>query len=343
MTVPALRFGRRRALWTLISGVCLSACVLPGMPSQRAPTRIVRVGVLFSTTADSPAAAAILAGLKQGLMDLGYVEGQNLLLDVQRPTNPGDPLSPLANSLVQLPADVLVGASPVAVMALQQATTSIPIVMTTVADPVAQGFVVSLSHPGGKLTGVSSGNQDRSLYTKQLEFLKEIAPQISRVALLLDSSISTNAIGLDQLRPAASTLGVSLDPLEVHTDEDLAPALSAAGSWSANALIIFGGPAPLATMVPQIVDFANRLRIPTAFATSENVRQGGLLSYGADFADQGRAAAIFVDKILHGANPADLPIEQPTVLHLTVNRTTAANLRLRVPDSVGLQVTDWVN
>lgn len=342
MTLSPLRLGRRQALWTLISGVWLSACTLPSLADQRG-TRLVRVGVLFSTTADSPAAAAILAGLKHGLTNLGYVEGENLMLVVQRPTKPGDPLGPLATSLVQLPADVLVGASPVAVTALRQATTSVPIVMTTVADPVAQGFAVSLSHPGGNLTGVGSGSQDTTLYIKQLEFLKEIAPQISRVAVLLDSSISTNAIGLDQLRPAASTLGVSLDPLEVRTNDDLAPALNAASSWSANAMMAFGGPAPLATLVPQIIDFANRLRIPTAVGSGENVRQGGLLSYGADFADQGQEAAIYVDKILHGANPADLPIEQPTILHLTVNRTTAAKLGLTIPDSVALQVTDWVN
>jgi ABC-type uncharacterized transport system substrate-binding protein len=339
---PTLRVGRRRMLLTLIGGLCLGACVYRGLPGQRGTT-IVRVGVLFSTTAVSPAAASILAGLKQGLTDLDYVEGQNLVLVVRRPTMPGDALGPLATSLVQLPADVLVGASPVAVMALQHATTSIPIVMTTVDDPVGQGLIVSLSHPGGNLTGVSSGVQDAALYIKQLEFLKEIAPQISRVAILLDSSITLNATALDQLRPAASRLGVNLDPLEVHTDDDLTAALNGASSWSANALIIFGGAAPLATLVPQIVDFANRLRIPTAFPTSVNVRQGGLLSYGVDFADQGRAAAIFVDKILHGANPADLPIEQPTVLHLTVNRTTAAGLGLTIPNAVALQVTDWVN
>ena len=143
------------------------------------------------------------------------------------------------------------------------------------------------------------------------------------MAVLLDSSISTNAIGLEQLRPAASTLGVSLNPLEVRANDDLAPALSAAASWPADALMVFGGPAPLATMVPQIVDFADRLRIPSAVGSGENVRQGGLLAYGADFTDQGQVAAVFVDKILHGANPADLPIEEPMVLHLTVNRRSA--------------------
>jgi putative ABC transport system substrate-binding protein len=343
MALREPRFGRRRALWFLVGGVCFSACALPALPNQRGATTIARVGVLFSSTADSPAAAAILAGLKHGLTDLGYVEGHNLLLVVNRPTNPGDPVGPLADSLVQLPADVLVGASPVAVIALQQATRSIPIVMTTVADPVGLGLVASLSHPGGNLTGMTSGDQERSTYPKELELLVEIAPHTSRVAVLLDSSIPTNSVGLEQLRPAASALGVSLNPLEVHADEDVAPALDAARSWSADGLITFGGPAPLATMVPQIVDFANRLRIPTVVGTGENVRQGGLLSYGSSFVDQGQAAAIFVSKILHGANAADLPIEQPMVLHLTVNRTTAATLGLTIPDSVALQVTDWVN
>jgi putative tryptophan/tyrosine transport system substrate-binding protein len=237
----------------------------------------------------------------------------------------------LAAELVQLKVDIIiVGGSP-ATQAAKNATKTIPIVMTNATDPVGIGLIASLAHPGGNVTGLSNVGSD--LGGKQLELLKEAFPRVSHVGVLWDSANPGNALWLGEMEVAAEALRITLQPVDVHSPSDIEPALSAIKKEHASAL------SALRTAVtinyrPRIVDFAAKSRLPAMYPDREFVEVGGLMSYGPNFADLFRRAATYVDKILKGVKPADLPVEQPTKFELVINLKTAKQIGVTISQSV---------
>jgi putative ABC transport system substrate-binding protein len=269
--------------------------------------------------------------LEQGLRDLGYIEGQNITIEHRYAEGMAERLPDLAAELVQLKVDVIVvGGSP-STQAATNATKTIPIVMTNANDPVGIRLVASLAHPGGNVTGLSNVGSD--LGGKQLELLKEASPKISRVAVLSDSANPGNALWLGEMKVAAETLRITLQPVDVHRPDDFERAFSAIKKEHANAL------SALRNNVnnnyrARIVDFAAKSRQPAMYPDREYVEVGGLMSYGPNFADLFRHAATYVDKILKGAKPANLPVEQPTKFELAINLKTAKQIGLNIPPNV---------
>jgi len=237
----------------------------------------------------------------------------------------------LAAELVQRKIDVILVTGTPATQAAKNATKTIPIVMINVTDPVGTGLVASLAHPGGNVTGLSNLYED--VGGKQLELLKEAFPKISRVAVLWDSANPGNALSLGKMKVAAETLRITLQPLEIHGPDDLELALSAIKKEHISALSALRN-AVTNNYRPRIVDFAAKSRLPAMYPDREFVEVGGLMSYGPNFADLFRRAATYVDKILKGAKPADIPVEQPTKFELVINLKTAKALNLTIPQSV---------
>ena len=237
----------------------------------------------------------------------------------------------LAAELVQRKIDVILVTGTPATQAAKNATKTIPIVMINVTDPVGTGLVASLAHPGGNVTGLSNLYED--VGGKQLELLKEAFPKISRVAVLWDSANPGNALSLGKMKVAAETLRITLQPLEIHGPDDLELALSAIKKEHISALSALRN-AVTNNYRPRIVDFAAKSRLPAMYPDREFVEVGGLMSYGPNFADLFRRAATYVDKILKGAKPADIPVEQPTKFELVINLKTAKALNLTIPQTV---------
>jgi len=304
-------------LCTLLFALSFSA---QGQQPKKAP----RIG--------SPSSSKeVVEPLEQGLRDLGYIEGQNITIEHRYAEGMAERLPDLAAELVQLKVDVIVvGGSP-STQAATNATKTIPIVMTNANDPVGIRLVASLAHPGGNVTGLSNVGSD--LGGKQLELLKEASPKISRVAVLSDSANPGNALWLGEMKVAAETLRITLQPVDVHRPDDFERAFSAIKKEHANAL------SALRNNVnnnyrARIVDFAAKSRQPAMYPDREYVEVGGLMSYGPNFADLFRRAATYVDKILKGAKPANLPVEQPTKFELAINLKTAKQIGLNIPPNV---------
>jgi putative tryptophan/tyrosine transport system substrate-binding protein len=268
---------------------------------------------------------------QQGLRDLGYIEGQNIAIEYRSTEGMAERLPNLAAELVRLKVDIIVvGGSP-ATQAAKNATKTIPIVMANVTDPVGIGLVASLAHPGGNVTGLSNVGSD--LAGKQLELLKETSSKVSRVAVLSDSAIPGNAVRLGEMKVAAETLRITLQPVDVHHPDDFERAFSAIKNEHANALSALRNPVN-SNYRARIVDFAAKSRLPAMYPDREDVEAGGLMSYGPNFAYLFRHAATYVDKILKGAKPADLPVEQPTKFELVINLKAAKQIGLTIPQSV---------
>jgi len=274
-----------------------------------------------------------LDALRGGLRELGYVEGQTIVIESRFADGQPERVQGLVRELLALAPDVVVAAGPQALRAFKQATVSVPIVMAIISDPVEEGLVVSLARPGGNLTGLAFQNQ--VLTAKRLELLKEAVPKVSRVAVLWDSHFSINS-GYKQAETAARALQLRLQLLAVRGAADLEPAFNAARTGRADALLVLASPLLNANR-QTVIEAAARRRLPATYEEKRFVEAGGLMSYGPNFLDMNRRAAIYVDKILKGAKPADLPVEQPTKFELVINLKTAKALGLTIPPSLLLR------
>jgi putative ABC transport system substrate-binding protein len=316
---------RRREFITLIGGVVVTWPVV-GHAQQRA---MPLVGVLCAGTAE--ALEHYLASLREGMRELGYVEGINVRFEFRFADGYLDRLPDLANELVRLNPRVIVSTPLSAHLAARKATSTIPIVMATGADPVGFGLVASLSHPGSNVTGLA--NFAEMLASKQIDLLREMLPDLARFGLLVNV---TNQLHVPQLREtkiAAEALGIPLVPVEVSGPDQLDSAFAMLGAERVEALLV----PPDTTFYSrrqQIADLAATTRLPAIYGYREHVEVGGLMSYGPDIPDQYRRAAIYVDKILKGAQPAELPVEQPTKIELVINLKTAKALGLTVSPSL---------
>jgi putative ABC transport system substrate-binding protein len=312
-------------------GVVLCAMLFARCSSAEAqqPTNVPRIGYLIGVP-PSPYSARTEA-FRKGLRELGYIEGKNIVIEWRYGDGDLHHLPSLAAELVRLKVDVIVTAASGPIGIAKKATDTIPIVMAFDNDPVGNGFVVSLARPGGNTTGLSILGPDIS--GKQLELLKEIVPKLSRVAVLGTSTNPSNAPSLKQVELAAQGFGVQLQYLDILGTNDIETAFRAAEHGHAQSVLLLGGPF-FGSQRKQIADFAIRNRLPVIYPFPEFVEAGGLLCYSANIADLFRRAATYVDKILKGAKPADLPVEQPTKFELVINLKTAKQIGLTIPPNV---------
>jgi putative ABC transport system substrate-binding protein len=268
---------------------------------------------------------------RQGLRDLGYVEGQNIAIEYRWAEGKYERYPALAADLVRFKVDVIVAVGGAATEAAQQATRTIPIVMSIVNDPVGSGLVPSLAHPGGNVTGTSVMAPD--LVGKQLAVLKEIAPNLSRVALLRNPANPASTAQLREAEAAARALGVRLQTLEARTPQEIDSAFAAMTRERAGALVILAD-SIFTNQLRQIAEIAAKTRLPAIHVGTEYAEAGGLMGYSASLLDLERRAATYVDKILKGAKPGDLPVEQPTKFELVINLRTAKAIGLTIPPAL---------
>ena len=313
---------------TLILACALALGILttPLTAEAQRTSKLPRVGVLspFMSASDP-----FLGAFRQGLRELGYVEGQNVILEYRSAEGTGDRLPGLAAELTRLRVDVIVTTTSLGAQAAKQATTTTPIVLGGVDDAVEQGFVASLARPGGNVTGASWLNTELS--AKRLEFLKEALPKVTHVAVLREAV--GGAASLRATEGAARSLGVRLRVIELRDPNELLSAFAAIINERVGALMLLQDPM-LVSQQRQILELAAKHRLPAIFSDGALVEAGGLMSYGPKLADFHRRAAVFVDKILKGARPGDLPVEQPTQFELRVNLRTAKALHLSLPQSI---------
>jgi putative ABC transport system substrate-binding protein len=291
--------------------------------------RIPRIGYLAPSL--SPEASRLIGAFRQGLRELGYVEGQNISLEFRSAEGSADRFPALAAELVALKVDVIVAGATLAVLPAKQATGTIPIVFPIHTDPVGAGLVASLARPGGNVTGLSFSSED--LTGKRMELLKETIPGVTRIAVLWKSPNAAALVQLKAAEVAARALAVSLQILEVRGAEDLEKALQSATQGSSGALLVVDDPFTF-LLRKGIVGLAAKSHLPAMYGPREFAIDGGLMSYGANLEDMFRHAATYVGKILKGAKPADLPVEQPTKFELVINLKTAKALGLTIPPSV---------
>jgi putative ABC transport system substrate-binding protein len=314
----------------------LAGCGVLSSP-VRQPAGVPRIGYLTSDR--SASSDPFSDAFRQGLRELGYVEGENLTIE-WRFAERVDLLPDLAAELVRLPVAVIVAAGAQAITAARDATDTIPIVMPVIGDPVRQGFVASLARPGDNITGLSSQSASE-LAAKRLQLLKETVPETTRVAVLWNSGNSAKVVEFTETERAAKALGVALQSVEVRGPHELDRAFGAAVSGQAEALSTFTDPLTLAHAT-RIADFARLSRLPSVFEVRPFVTAGGLIAYGPDTTDMYRRAATYTDRILKGANPADLPVEQPTRFDFVINLKTAQALGLTITQSVLQQATELI-
>jgi len=323
---------------SLLSSLLLAPCSV----EAQQPAKVPRIGYL-SRTGDSKNPGPQVEGFRQGLRDLGYIDGKNIVIEYRYIEGKSDSIPSIATELVQLNVDLLVLGPLPAIRAAKQATKTIPIVMVTTQDPVAAGFVDSLARPGGNITGLTI--LQRELSGKRLELLKEAVPGISRVAALVDviqlSELSGGTANDFQWYEApARALKLELQPLAVRgPNPDFEGAFQAAAKGRASALITVSGGLFISGGLfngheKRIMDLAIKNRLPSIHERSEYVEAGGLMSYSADDAETYRRAAYYVDRILKGTKPADLPVEQPTDFELVINLKTAKQIGVTIPPNV---------
>ena len=309
------------ALILVVAGAAIAEAQQPG--------KVPRIGYLSAT---SPSVNPTrIEAFRQGLRELGYVEGKNIIIEWRYAEGNLDRLRELAAELVRLKVDLIVSAGPQPTRAAKEATTTIPIVMGYDSDPVGSGFVASLARPGGNITGLSALFPELS--GKRLELLKEIVPRLSRVAVFGTSTWPGNAQALRETELAAGALGVQLQYLDVRGPKDVETAFRAAGKGRAEAVLVLTS-SVLNSHRIQVADLAVKNRLPAVYGAPQYVEDGGLLSYAPSYTDLFRRAATYVDKILKGAKPADLPVEQPTKFEFVINLKAAKQIGLTIPPNV---------
>jgi len=311
-------------------GTAAGALLVKAFPASAQPAKKVpRIGVLHAAT---PAAASQnVEAFRQGLREHGYVEGQNIVVERRYGGAAPERMAEVAAELVRLKVDVIVTSTDVAIAAVKRQTQTIPIVMVYSADPVGTGFVASLAHPGGNVTGLSTMSPE--LNVKRLELLKEAVPGLSRVAIMGSPDVRGNLLEYKETEEATRSLRLQLQSVEVSRADDFDRAFSALTTARAEALIVV--PFPVAFLNRgQIASLAQKSRLPSMYEQREYADAGGLIAYGPNLADAWRRAATYVDKILKGAKPGELPIEQPTEFKLVINLKTAKALGLTIPPSL---------
>ena len=325
---------RRAFVATLAGSLLVAPLAAAAQPAGKVP----RVGYLTAGSHADPGRQRRFEAFRQGLRDLGYVEGQNIAIESRWAEGKDDRYPALAANLVRLKVDVIVAVGGAASRAAQQATRTIPIIMSLVNDPVGSGLVSSLARPGGNVTGISLMAPD--LVGKQLAMLREMVPNVSRMALLRNPANPASAPQLREAEAAALGLGLRLQSLEAQVPQEIDRAFAAMTRERAGALVVLTD-SIFTNQRRQIAELAAERRLPAVYGNSEHTEVGGLVAYSANFLDLERRAATFVDKILKGAKPADLPIEQPAKLELVINLKTAKALGLTIPQSL-LQRADQV-
>jgi putative ABC transport system substrate-binding protein len=320
----------RRAFLAMVPGSLLAA---PRLVEAQPAGKVWRIGVLSSGSSSATREARIDA-FKRGLRELGYVEGRNIVIESRWGEGQYENLPGLAAELVRLKMDVILTAAVPAIRAAKEATRTIPIVMAVVVDPVETGLVASFARPGGNITGLSVRTPE--LVGKQFGLLKEIVPKASRVAVLWNPGNLGNPPQLRAAELAARTLGMRLQSLEARNPREIDSAFAAMTREAAAALVVLVD-VMLIDHRTRIAGLAATRRLPAVYGQLEHVESGGLMAYAPNFVDNYGRAAVFVDKILRGANPGDLPIEQSTKFELVINLKTAKALGLTIPRSVLLQ------
>jgi ABC-type uncharacterized transport system substrate-binding protein len=323
---------RRREFITLLG----SAVAWPLSVSAQQPGKLPKIGFLGSGSASSwsPWTAAFM----QRLNELGWVDGRTVAIEMRWAEGHGERFAEIAAELVRLKVDVIV-TSGLAVPAAKQVTSVIPIVFAVASDPVGVGLVASLGRPGGNVTGLSQ--QSRDLAGKRLELLREILPSLRRLAAIGNAGSPSFALEIGDLQAATRTLGVDVAAFEIRRAEDIAPLFEAIKN-RAEALYVIGSDPLVQTKRIAISTLAAAVRLPTMHSAREYVEAGGLLSYGPNYADLFRRAGNYVDKILRGAKPGDMPVEQPTKFDLVINLTTAKALGLTIPESFLLRADEVI-
>ena len=314
-------------------GLILILSLLTALPTANAQQRakVPRIGVLLPGS-PTPEYERRLHAFRQGLQEFGYIDTQNILLEYRWAYAQYERMADLVAELLSLKVDVLVVDSTRAGLAAKRATSTLPIVLATAADPVGNGLVESLARPGGNITGMSLMHAE--LGAKRLEMLKDMVPTAARAAVLLNPDNPNAQLQWRELEVAAPRLDVQLQAVEVRGATDLEHACANVAGWRADALLVIDDPTLVPARQTEIVDCATRHRLPSMTGNRSMVDAGGLMSYGASFPDMFRRAATFVVKILKGAKPSDLPVEQPTKFELVVNLKTANALGLTVPPSI---------
>ena len=315
-----MRFGhlQRREFITLLGGAAVASPF-----GALAQTRVWRIGFITHVAND-----AAYASLFERLRELGYVEGQNIIVERRYAEGRAERFKEFAAEMVRLKADVVITSTTPAALALRNATTAIPIVIPTAIDPIGTGLVASLAHPGGNITGGAILSAE--LGAKRLELLKEVVPGLSRTAVLWNGANPANALAWRETEGAARALGVTLQSYDVRGLQDFNIAFAKMAQQRPDAVSVLTD-ALITQYQKEIVDFAMNERLPSVFPSKDPIKLGGLLSYGPHYSEMMRRAASQVDKILRGARPADLPMEQPTTFELVINLNTARAVGVVVP------------
>jgi len=304
----------------------------PVSSSAQQPAKFPRIGFLGNSTAALE--ANLIGPFREGLREFGYVEGRNILIDFRWAEGKYERFPALIGELLAQKVDVIVTAGTPATLAVKKATTSVPLVMVAVGDPVGTGILPSLSRPGGNITGLTSISPE--LDGKRLELLREVAPNVSHIAVLWNAASPLQVVAERETRAAAQVLGMKVQSLGVRTAEELEDAFAAIVRERPGALLVLADRLFLHHRA-RIMDFAAQHRLPGVHAYRELVEVGGLMSYGPSYAGMHRRAAYFVDRILKGAKPGDLPVERPATFELVVNLKAAKALGLTIPQSVLLR------
>jgi len=308
---------------------------VPLAASAEQPGKVYRIGILEAIPAAQN--VANLDALRRGLRELGYVEGRNLFIEYRSANGNADRFPELASGLVLLKVDLIVTRGTPATRAVKDATTTIPVVMATMGDP--QPIVASFAHPGANITGVTTFSTE--LTAKRIELLKEIVPNLSRVALLHNMGNPAAPPELEEIRTAARTLGVHLEVLDVRSEAELGHAFAQAARHHVGAIVI-GADGLTQAHRQTIVDLATRNRLPSSCPDREFVDAGGLIAYAVNYPDLYLRLASFIDKILKGAKPEELPVEQPARFELTINLKTAKALGLTIPQTLLLRADEII-
>jgi putative tryptophan/tyrosine transport system substrate-binding protein len=320
--------GRSRVSFSIIAGAILASSLVAEAQSGKVP----RIGVLLYAAEPKPGQSSqVLEAFREGLRDLGYVEERHIMLEVRWAGGSNQRAVELAADLVRSDVAVIMSAGTPATQVAKAATATIPIVMTAVGDPIGSGIVASLARPGGNVTGLSL--LDTELDSKRIELLKEAVPGLTRIAMLWSPNDPGMTLAFGRVEVASRTLRLALQSLAVRDPAEVQGTLQAAETWRAQALFVTAQPFTIRHQA-EILNVATKLRLPAMYTDRRFVDAGGLMAYGPSLVDIYRRAATYVDRILKGAKPADLPVEQPTKFEFVINRRTATTLGLAIPPSL---------